>query len=101
MTMAVLARFLDDCWEPASALATLRRLAGRREDDGTRALCLRVGADGLDHARVMTAGSGGDTAEAPGAAAYLWVLFTDSPPPRAELISLYREFADAAGDSAP
>jgi hypothetical protein len=98
--MAVLARFLDDCWEPGSAVATLRTLAGRADEEA-RALCLRVGADGLDGARVTTADSGGDSDEAAGAAAYLWVLWSDSPPTRAELAALYDEFRDAAGDSEP
>ena len=92
-----LAHYMDDCWDPEDAPAILRRQAGGAEAGNP--LCLRVVENDPGQAKVVPADYECDEAERPGTASYLWVLYSDSPPTREEMIALYREYASASGDS--
>ena len=93
-----LARYIDDCWEPEEATAILREGQAGGAQSGNP-LCLRVVGNDPDQAKVVSADYECDEAERPGTASYLWVLYSDSPPTREEMIALYREYASASGDS--
>lgn len=98
----LLASYMDDCWEPAEAAALLHRLAienGVADARAGRPLCLRVVAHDLEHAEMIQADYAPDESEMPGTAAYLWVLWSGSPPTREAMVALYREFLAASGDA--
>ncbi len=92
-----LAYYMDDCWEPEDAPAILRRQAGGAQAGNP--LCLRVVGNDPDQAQVVQTDYECDETEEPGTASYLWVLYSDSPPTREEMIALYREYVGASGDS--
>ncbi len=98
-----LAHHMDDCWDPEDAPAILLRERTRQGQTGgaqaRNPLCLRVVGNDPDQAQVVQADYECDEAERPGSASYLWVLYSDSPPTREEMIALYREYASASGDS--
>ncbi len=88
-----LVEFVDDCWEPSEAVATLRKLAGSRAGSP---FCLRIAGDDT---RMIPPDEDGDASEKPGTAAYLWVLWSGSPPTREQLLVVYREHRAASDGS--
>jgi hypothetical protein len=88
----LLASFVDDCWEPASALDVLWDFAGRPERSNAVACCLRVAGGDVDGGQVMAVHEQGAVTDTlvPGVA-YLWSLWTGGAPTREEMLAVARE----------